>query len=78
MGLQHSPFAEHLASAVGLPGSTYSVRVITTSGSLAGGVEPEASGLADASVVVLVVGAGASGAVSMGMVASGAEAAGGS
>ena len=28
--------AEHLASAVGLPGSTNSVRVITTSGSSAG------------------------------------------
>ena len=63
---------------VGLPGSTYSVRVITTSGSSAGGAEPEASGLTEASVVALVVGAVASGAVSIGVVAAGAEAAGGS
>ena len=67
-----------MASTVGLPGSTNSVRVITTSGSSAGGAEPEASELTEASVVALVVGAEASGAVSIGVVASGAEAAGGS
>ena len=61
-----SPLAEHVASAVGLPGSTNSVRVITTSGSSAGGAELEASGLTEASVVALVVGAAASGAEAAG------------
>ena len=78
MGLQQLPLRGAFGQCGRPPGSTYSVRVITTSGSLAGGVEPDASGLADASVVLLVVGAGASGAVCMGTVASGAEAAGGS
>ena len=67
-GRSNSPLAEHLANTVGLPGSTYSVRVITTSGSFVGWAEPEASGSAEASA----------GVVSIGVVASGAEAAGGS
>ena len=78
MGLQQLP----LRGAFGQCGRPPRLNILRpgnyTSGSLAGGAEPDASGLADASVVLLVLGAGASGGVSMGMVASGAEAAGGS
>ena len=57
VGLQQLPLSGALGQHGRSPGSTNSVRVITTSGSSAGGAEPEASGLTEASVVALVVGA---------------------